>query len=169
MNDSVIMVFTARGFDSLMNDGGSQAWVVNDRRASQCPYLICVQNRISGESHLDRWGDSTAPHLQAFFIGKISDIVTSPEWDGAKPKRWLIKVREYAKISLPNMWFGSRNPVAYSSLKELGIKIEDLHFNPMPLLPGEIASKGITIQQAKELLSQAYDISADNIEITLRA
>lgn len=178
MNDSAVVVFTARGFERLLEDGGSSAWVLSEKRASRCKYVVCVQNRDPADNHNDDWGNVSAPHKNAFFIGKISDVVASPDWNGSRPKRWLIKVSEYAKVSYPDMWDGARNPVAYSSLSNLGINEKELKFIKMPEIEinspvahqgAEPYPDGISIQQAKILLSKKYEVSIENIEIIIRA
>ncbi|MGI3453772.1 hypothetical protein ACRQQF_31240, partial [Citrobacter arsenatis] len=144
----------------------------------RCKYVVCVQNRNPADNHNDDWGSVSAPHKSAFFIGKISDVVVSPEWDGSRPTRWLIKVSEYAKVAYPNMWDGARNPVAYSTLSDLDIDENDLNFNVMPdidVTSSKIVQEkktypdGISIQQAKILLSKKYEVSAESIEIFIRA
>lgn len=178
MNDSAVVVFTSRGFERLLSDGGSGAWVLSEKRASRCKYVVCVQNRDPADNHNNDWGDVSEPHKNAFFIGKISDVVVSPEWDGSRPTRWLIRVSEYAKVAYSDMWDGARNPVAYSSLSALGIDENELFFKKMPNV--EIKSpephqeeapypNGISIQQAKILLSKKYEVSEESIEIIIRA
>ncbi|MGK9175688.1 hypothetical protein KXR87_21130 [Yokenella regensburgei] len=180
MTDSAIVVFTARGFDRMLKEGGSQAWVLNEKRARGCKYVVCVQNRDPADNQHNDWGDVSDPHKNAFFIGKISDIVPSPAWDGTRPKKWLIRVSEYAHLAIPDMWDGARNPVAYSSLKALGIKEDKLVFNKMPavdITPPNVVEasasepdlSGITIQQAKKLLAKKYEVSEECIEIIIRA
>lgn len=178
MNDSSVVVFTARGLGCLKNDGGSSAWVLSEKRASRCKYVVCVQNRDPADNHNNDWGTVTAPHKNAFFVGMISDVVLSPEWNGKHPKRWLIKVSQYAEVSYPDMWDGARNPVAYSSLSELGIDERKLKFNKMPEVNIESPKaapeedpfpEGITIQNAKILLSKKYEVSIESIEIIIRA
>jgi len=178
MNDSAVVVFTSRGFERLLNDGGSGAWVLSEKRASRCKYVVCVQNRDPADNHNNDWGGVSDPHKNAFFIGKISDVVISPEWDGSRPTRWLIRVSEYTRVTYPDMWDGARNPVAYSSLSDLGIDENVLSFKKMPeveILPPEpvkeanLYPEGISIQQAKILLSRKYEVSEESIEIIIRA
>jgi hypothetical protein len=178
MNDSAVVVFTARGFNRLLSDGGSGSWVLSEKRASRCKYVVCVQNRDPADNHNNDWGSVSDPHKNAFFIGKISDVVTSPEWDGSRPTRWLIRVSEYAKIAYPGMWDGARNPVAYSSLSDMGINENELNFKKMPYVeiksPETVQEEepypyGISISQAKILLSRKYDVSEESIEIIIRA
>ncbi|WP_340278679.1 hypothetical protein [Pantoea agglomerans] len=178
MNDSAVVVFTARGLERLISDGGSGNWVLSEKRASRCTYVVCVQNRDPADNHNDDWGTVSAPHKTAFFIGKISEVVLAPDWDGKLPKRWLIKVNEYAETSYPDMWDGARNPVAYLSLSSLGINGKNLKFKkmpnnenkaPEPMQDAEPFTDGISIQLAKKLLSKKYEVSADSIEIIIRA
>jgi len=177
MKDSAIVVFTSRGTELLLREGGSCSWVLNSKRASECQYLVCVQNREPAD-HGNDWGDVSAPHKTAFFIGKISSVVLSPEWNGQHPKRWLVRVSKYATVAYPDMWAGARNPVAYSSLSELGIDESSLNFVDMPFVDigspkfedKTVSSEaGITIKEAKLLLSKKYDISIESIEIIIRA
>jgi len=178
MNDSAVVVFTSRGFERLLSDGGSGSWVLSEKRASRCKYVVCVQNRDPADNHNNDWGGVSDPHKNAFFIGKISDVVVSPEWDGSRPTRWLIRVSEYARVAYPDMWDGARNPIAYSSLSDLGIDENELFFNKMPnveIKSPEISQEevpypnGISIQQAKILLSKKYEVSEESIEIIIRA
>lgn len=178
MNDSAVVVFTPYGFDRLLSDGGSGAWVLNKRRALSCKYLVCVQNREASDANREYWGVASDPHKNAFFIGKISDLVPLPESGKSRPTRWLIRVSEYAKVALPDMWGGARNPVAYSSLSALGIDEKELSFikmpnaeikSPEPVQEEEPYPNGISIQQAKILLSKKYEVSEESIEIIIRA
>jgi hypothetical protein len=66
MSDSALVVFTSRGFTTILNEGGSQAWVLDPRRARNCAYLVCTQNR-----HDREWGSPEDPHGAAFLVGKI--------------------------------------------------------------------------------------------------
>ena len=51
-------------------------------------------------------------------IGRIKDVVTSPE----NADRYLIQFSEFARVNIPNIWKGDRNPVKYAaSLEEIGI------------------------------------------------
>ncbi|WP_090121317.1 hypothetical protein [Kosakonia arachidis] len=136
-----------------------------------------MQNRDLTDNHNDDCGTVTAPHKNAFFVGMISDVVLSPEWDGKCPKKWLIKVRQYAEVSYPDMWDGARNPVACPSLSELGIDERKLKFNKIPEVNIESPKaapeedpfpEGITIQNVKILLSKKYEVSVDSIEIIIR-
>jgi hypothetical protein len=182
MNDSTVVTFTGRGIERLLKEGGTKSWVLDAKRVRKTKYVVCVQNRDQVDNHGDDWGKASAQHKEAFFVGKIADVILV-EAKKDVPKRWLIKVNEYAEINIPNMWTGNRNPVSYTSLTELGIKEEDLIFKLMPevtepivnqILPNgkEVTevdySEGLTIKEAKTLLSIKYDTSEDNIEIVIK-
>lgn len=188
MNNSAVVTFTARGKERLLREGGSRSWVLNSKRVRNIKYLVCVQNRSEADNHGNDWGEVSAEHKHAFFVGKISDVVLVGEQKMGsngklKPKRWLIKISEYAEIDYPDKWDGARNPVAYSSLNELGIDEGKLKFLQMPetdeiyseeeveLESGSFGTQheGITIKEAKKLLATKYDVSVDDIEIVIRA
>lgn len=183
MNDMTVMTFTARGIQQILDDGGSKEWALDPKRVRKNQYVICVQNRDPADNKGDDWGNVSAPHKVGFFIGKISGVLLVKEAKNGKPKRWLIQVSEYAEVDFPDMWSGQQNPVKYTSLTALGINESDLRFKPMPekcnpSLMTEIPNDneginndyqgGITIKEAKELLSVKYDTSIDNIEIIIR-
>jgi hypothetical protein len=89
-------------------------------------------------------------------------------------ERWLIQISEYALVSIPDTWDGSRNPVRYRSMEELGIDPNQLDFQTMPVAksaqPKEVAniSGGLTIAEAKHGLAERFGVSVNDIEITIR-
>ncbi|PPJ01213.1 hypothetical protein C5E51_34420 [Nocardia nova] len=169
-NTDTIVVFTARSADRIIREGGSQAWVLNPVRARQCRYLVCTQN----QHHPDHeFSDATEPHGTGFLIGKISRLTPAAH----EPDRWLIEIDEYARINTPDLWDGSRNPVRYTDLKELGIDVDALEFEKMPQkeveslnTPASAATEaaGLTIAQAKAGLAATYGVQPDAIEIVIR-
>lgn len=190
MNDSAVITYTARGFERTISEGGSGIWTLNARRVRKTKYLVCVQNRGKADYHGNDWGNVSAKHKHAFLVGKISDVVLVREKKidsngKRKPQKWLIVISEYAEVDYPDMWDGARNPVAYNSLTELGINVDDLKFTKMPKVDkniedlvdeeqdveeycSDILSEGITIKEAKNLLAIKLDISPDDIEIIIR-
>lgn len=129
MPHAALVTLTARPLEWILSDGGSRDWRLDAERARQCEYLVCTQNRHNAD-----FGAPTAPHGAAFLIGRISDVVQSPE----RHDRWLIKISEYIECNLPNIWGKSRHlryPVWYTTLEELGIDLGALPpFRPMPLI-----------------------------------
>lgn len=163
--ENTVVVLTARGIEKMLEEGGSQAWVLDAKRARQCEYVLCVQNR----GPTDDWGNATAPHHSAFMVGRLKEVVPSALEDCEK--RSMLVFSEYAEIDLPNSWPGHRNPVFYGNLKDLlDLDPSELNFEPMP--PREHATrsteKGLTIAEAKDRLAKTFGVSPSDIEITIR-
>lgn len=188
MKKNSVLVMTARGFDRILEEGGSQAWVLNPDNAKKHEYMVTVQNRHNGA-----WGGASEPHGTAFLVGRISDVVPTTDKD-SEGNRYLIKISEYARVNVPHKWRGS-NPVRYINLQEeLGIEPATLQFHRMPeeSTPEHSADDVIsvatsisssertrsdaaegpgmmTIPQAKAGLAAALGISPDQVEITIKA
>lgn len=167
-----VAVFTCRGRERILREGGSQAWRMSTNQASKRGYIVCVQNRNQG------WGNATHPHHTAFLVGKISGVVSSKGNDDRK----LVKISEYADIDIPDAWEGGRNPVAYMTLEEFGIDLKDLEFHPVSAAPfanddeafsddgnyeDEVAP--LTIEGAKKGLASYLGVTVEQIEITIKA
>jgi hypothetical protein len=176
---SAIVVFTARSPERIVREGGSQAWVLNHIRASQCTWLVCTQNR----HHADHgFSDATQPHGAGFLVGKISALRKSQE-EGAGD-RWLIAISAFARIDLPDLWDHGRNPVRYMSLQGLGIDPGALEFQPMPEDDEDhggadqkqaswgpsLGSPGsmLSIAEAKKGLAMTFGVKPEAVEITIR-
>lgn len=165
-NTAAMCVLTARGIETILANGGSQAWVLDAKRARTCEYVICVQNR----GFADDWGKVSAPHHTAFLVGRLKEVVRSTEDPEEKDKRWLLVFSEYAEIDVPEAWPGNRNPVLYTDLASFGIKLSDMEFQPMPEqeAPTPPAAKPLTIAEAKAGLAIAFGVKTTDIEITVR-
>lgn len=177
-----LAVFTCRGRDRILNEGGSQAWRLSSKNAAAMKYVVCVQNR-----NLD-WGKASHPHGTAFLIGRISEVKSLPA-DSDGDIRKIIEISEYADIDVPDVWPGGRNPIAYMTLGDFGLSLADLEFHPLPAhteqeevdapeldrdlnleedgLSEEVLP--LTINQAKRGLASALGVSIDSIEIVIRA
>ena len=169
---SAVVVMTARGPDRILNEGGSQAWVLNPVNARKHEYLVAVQNRHNGA-----WGGATEEHGTAFLIGRISDVVAVPEETSADGRpRYMIQISEYALIAEPIGWEG-RNPVRYKTLEDLGIDVEGVPFLPVPSIEDEPMGEELpasstpaeVIQQFKQRLAPMLGVATDRIEVTIRA
>lgn len=164
--DSAIAVLTARGIEKILAEGGSQAWVLDAKRARKCKYVVCVQNR----GFKDDWGHVSAPHHTAFLVGRLKDVVHCKEKGGES--RWLLTFSEYAEIDVPDAWPGFRNPVLYTDLKSFGIDVNALKFQPMPEqdpeVELEINSHPLTLAEAKAGLALTFGVTPSDIEITVR-
>lgn len=191
-NLECVTVFTCRGKDRILSEGGSQSWRINMSRASKCKYVVCVQNRN------ETWGQATADHKTAFLIGKIRSIEPSKEKGCAD--RAIIYCSEFAEISVPNCWDGNRNPIAYRHLADFGIRnvddFEDLPFGrhsvirslvcndqDQPEMPGDdyeakhdealipVSDEtviALSIDEAKRGLARRFGVSIEQVDITIR-
>lgn len=176
MNDvnTALAVFTGKSLEEILQVGGSESWVLSKRNAIHCEYLVCCRSGI-------HWGDRSQPHGSAFLVGRITGIEASNE----TADRFLIKIGEFARVSLPNVWGVRRNPVRYTDLATLGIKLEELVFEPMPApsapapaaVPeapktpsdeGPRLSVAQAIAEAKRVLSRTCGVTEEAIEITIR-
>lgn len=187
-----VTVYTCRGKDRILSEGGSQSWRIDMSRASKRKYLVCVQNRN------ETWGQATAPHQTGFLIAKISGIAKSEE--KGVTDRSIIKISEFAEINVPDAWDGNRNPVAYKHLRDFGIhsledldnlswtrlgsritfeniesiempgddyKAAELSETPIENSPASVTGE-LTIDEAKRGLAKKFGVSTEQIEITIR-
>jgi hypothetical protein len=106
-------VFTAKSVEACLEVGGTQSWKLDRGHAKRCRYAILCRNAYTD------WGDGKEPHGTAFMIGQIADVVPTAENDG----RWLVTFDRYARIDLPNIWKGWRNPVRYTTFEKLGVRM----------------------------------------------
>lgn len=174
---SCLVVFTCRGLQRILKEGGSQAWRLSTSNASKTRYIICVQNR-----NLE-WGNASHPHGTAFLVGKISGVESLKE-DSKGDVRKIVKISEYAEIDVPDCWDGGRNPIAYMKLSDFGLELDELNFKPVPVLAeahlqgddtliaeDELPEdqEGLTIEQAKRGLAIGLGIRVEQIEILIRA
>jgi hypothetical protein len=124
---TAIVTFTAQSIDEILEQGGSGHWRLDAVRARYFDYLVCTQNHRNSGLRAP-----VAQHRAAFLIGRISEVVESPE----RRSRWLIRISEYVECNLPNTWgkYGNlRYPVWYTSLERLGIDLDMLApFTPLP-------------------------------------
>jgi hypothetical protein len=162
---SAIAVFTGKSLEHVLQDGGSQSWVLDRNNARRCTYLVCCRSGVE-------WVEGHEPRGSAFLVGRVEEVVPSTE----DPGRWLIRISAYAKVSFPDVWKGWRNPVRYTDLDALGIDVKSLRFQPMPEKgeeprtkpAGAVATQGLTIAEAKLGLAKTFGVSEDAVEITIR-
>jgi hypothetical protein len=135
MPHTAIVTFTAQPIDEILAHGGSGDWRLDAGRARYFDYLVCTQNRRDPGLRTP-----TAPHRAAFLIGRISEVVPSPE----RHDRWRIKTSEYVECNLAHTWGRSghlRNPVWYTTLEQLGIGLDTLPpFTPLASAAPPIAA-----------------------------
>jgi hypothetical protein len=181
----VVMVFTGQGPSRILKVGGSQSWKFDQKRARQCAYAVLFQNRRGGD-----WGEASAPHGEAFLIGRISDVVPSTDIED----RWHLQFSHYALLSnVAETWKGWKNPIRYTTLGELNILPDTLTFKPMPapvwvgLLqqatkfpdvlspptappasPVVDSERGEVIAEAKQLVADAFGVPSSAVDISIR-
>lgn len=177
MSENAVMVFTGRPPKLIREEGGTQSWALNPRRARMCPYVVCVQNRDT----LERFSP-TEPHNMAFLVGKITEVALADEGEQPLPSddlpdRYIIKFKEYAPIAVDaselRRKMGGRNPVSYIDLMELGIDSNSLNFSertddPVEERPASTEDQPLTLAQAKKGLALTFGVSPDAVEITIR-
>ena len=148
--ETAILTFTANSLDEIVSKGGDWQWKLNADRARTQQYLVC-----SSSVGINRG--------RGFLVGKIESVNPVPEDE----KRFIIGISEWAKINIPDLWNGYRNPVRYTSLQELGINLSDLKFEKISKVTAS-QSHSLTIAAAKAGLAKHYEVSPDNIEITIK-
>lgn len=164
-----LVVLTARGPSTLLAESGTQAWRLKPENVMKLKYCVCVQNRNNGH-----WGGADQEHHHAFLIGRIKEVVVSPE----RADRYLVVFSEYARFDWPDAWPGLRNPVRYGNLEEFGItKPDDLTWHPMPAKSASAVASvdededgfgPLTIAEAKAGLALGLGVPETAVEITIR-
>lgn len=173
--NKAIAVLTFKSREHILSVGGSCSWTLNRGHARNYEFAVCTRNANTRDA------EGPEKHGAAFLIGRISDVVKSPE----NPDRWLLQFSEYAEVLLPDIWGkGWRNPVRYTTLEELGIDLNTLTFKPVPEPTSPAQAVGgyavaedseqdlplrLTIAEAKEGLSAMLGVPVEAIEITIRA
>jgi hypothetical protein len=177
-DDKSLLLYTSRRVEQMLEQRGSQAWVLNLQRARECRYVVCAWNPR---------GEFAQPnvdlrHGEAYLIAPITAIepAQAPEPLG----RYIVR---FTKFAVPPgrkiVWTGKRNPVNYTTLSTLGIDADTLTFTARELNVAGAASTvhpaaggrdsaaedaPLTIAAAKRGLALQYDVSADSIEIVIR-
>jgi hypothetical protein len=164
---NVIVVFTSKGMNRILADGGSSGWKLDPKRAADCEYFVCTRN-----------AKGRPGHRAAFFIGKLDKVSLLSE--ELPRKRYMLTFTEFAKVEIPNVWRGDRNPVRYTTMEELGIDPTQHEFGTGLIWKPAVeqsaaeeaavpANRSLTIEQAKAGLSAKFGVPPDQIEITIRA
>ncbi len=163
---NVIVVFTAKSTQRLLDEGGTSSWRLDRNNARQCEFAVCTRN-----AHAD-WVEDDEAHHSAFLVGRVKEVVVCP----AKADRFLILFSEYATVDVPEVWTGDRNPVRYAeSLEALKINPATLEWQKMPVKPktkpeprSKSAGGPMTIAEAKKALALTFGVAPEAVEITIR-
>ncbi|MFT7009888.1 MAG: hypothetical protein ACJAXJ_004444 [Colwellia sp.] len=164
---NIAITHTCRGLDRLLLDGGDGAWTVGVRSANKVEYVVSTQN-LSLKRKGDDWGEATHAHDNVIMVGKVSEVVEVPTPEG-KRSRYRFVFSEYCdNVNLPNMWFGGQFSVNYFNQDDpclSSIDFDSLDFKPMP--SHHELTKVISIDKAKIILAEHFDIHKDNLTITI--
>ncbi len=175
----VLIVFTAKTVQQMLDAGGSQSWVLNQYNMRGVRYVVCVRN--SDPRHDEENGQRGEPHNSAFMVGKVSGIRKVDRQNYRN--RYIVEFSEYAVFD-PIRDFRKglvRNPVTYGDIDQcaaLGLDIAALTFQPMPApvadQPIDTAApsrliEGMTLAEAKAGLAATFGVPIENIQITINA
>jgi hypothetical protein len=161
-----IAVLTRKSAAGIIAKEGSEAWVLSADKAQRYRYLVCCRNGKHAEA------DADEPHASAFLVALIEEFRPLAK-NSRGQQRYRICFRTYARVLCSGTWKSWRNPVRYTSLEELGIRLDNLAFSTVEdlfdLSPPPQPIRKLTIAEAKEGLAAMFDISPDAIEITIKA
>ncbi len=175
--DAATVVFTAKSIERILREGGTSSWRLDRNHARQCAFAVCTRN-----AHAD-WVEGPEAHQTAFLIGKIRDVVpcpATPENNESTRNRYLIQFSEFARVDIPNVWKGDRNPVKYTSLESLAIDPSTLNWEAMPEIgsvegadedaaaPKKTVVEPLTIAAAKRGLALTFNVAPEAVEIVIR-
>lgn len=164
-NDAAVVVFTAETREKILHAGGSGGWVLSPKSLERCQYLVCCR-RVSWENKSEG-----VPPRAAFLVGRIAGV---RKLEGSAnergQERFHIGISEHAKVDVLNVWRKElRNPVAYDSLRHLGIEPRRLKFQAVPEpVRGAGGQGSLTIAQAKKGLAETFGVKPDDIEIIIK-
>jgi hypothetical protein len=176
MTQEATVVFTAKSVERILAEGGTSSWRLDRNHARRCPFAVCTRNANAD------WVEGTEAHHSAFLIGKVRDVVPclpTAENKEAPENRYLIQFSKFARVNIPNIWKGDRNPVKYATLEELGIDPSTLKWETMPepanvRKPARTSShksgepQPLTMAEAKRGLALTFNVAPESIEITIR-
>jgi|TARA_B100001964_G_C13990799_1_gene490552 hypothetical protein len=194
-----ILVFTFKPVGYMLEVGGSGNWVLNPKEAMKCKYVVCSRNRYyhgTTSEILEGIKPGQENHQMGFLIATIKDVVPVQDiYPEEKRRRWVILFDRYAIISEEHLWDGSRNPVAYRNIKDLGIDPDSLEFKEVPeskyltkpqgYFDNESVyqesinaeknketnrnnNSGLSIREAKKELSKFYGVNEKSIEVIIK-
>jgi hypothetical protein len=169
-SDKSLVVFTYKSVDTILGEGGTSSWHVKRDRARTCEFVVCTRNAHSNHGHEGR-----EAHRSAFMIGRIKDVVPTPE--DTRKGRFSIQLSEFARIDIPDAWRGDRIPTRYSSLKALGIDPAKLKWQNMPARadvstsrrPRTLQTLSQAISEARGNIALVAGVKPEAVEITIRA
>lgn len=163
-DDGAVMVFTSETKQTILDQAGSLGWVLSRKSVEQRSYLVCCR-RVD-------WNNKAEgiPSRTAFLVGRISSL--TPLDDSANSRgqvRFRIGISEFAEVMVADVWRKElRNPVAYASLRELGLAHRKLKFQRVGDPPLAGRREGLTIADAKKGLAASFGVRPEDVEITIK-
>jgi hypothetical protein len=88
----------------------------------------------------------------------------------------MIKIDDYASISMPNVWRGGIIPIRYMTLEDIGIEPDALQFHvlenasphPVDQRHEMTSSPGsLIVEEAKQKLADAYSVPPEAVRIKI--
>lgn len=177
MSQEATVVFTAKSVERIIAEGGTSSWRLDRNHARRCPFAVCTRNANAD------WVEGPEAHHSAFLIGRVRDVtpcLPTAENKEAPENRYLIQFSKFARVNIPDIWKGDRNPVRYATLEELGIDPSVLKWEAMPesvsvpksgeqtSSPKSRVPQPLTMAEAKKGLALTFNVAPDAIEITIR-
>jgi hypothetical protein len=164
MKDTV-MVFTSKSLETMIHEGGTGNWAGKEERLRHTKWVVATRNLKSD------WTQGDEPHGSAFLVGRVSGVKPSP---APEQDRFVIQFDQFAHITIPNAWTNNRNPIAYTSLSDLGIDPDKLDWKVFPPQSQTISHLNNTseppatvIDQARAMIASALSISPEAVKITV--
>jgi len=171
-NADVLIVFTAKSVNQIIELGGTQSWVLNEKSMRDVEFVVCTRN--SDHQYDGECGIRTEQHNSAFLVGRVCGLTKVERLNDRD--RFRVDISEYALVSVPDFRHGlSRNPVTYSNVEQCkkdGVDITKLSFQPMLKSevqnhPSSSKKSGLSISEAKEGLSSFFGVPVETTRTTI--
>jgi hypothetical protein len=115
--DGALLVFTREGPEVFAERHVTSRLPINATRARQCKYIVFTACSNHAKSTI---GLRHIPNYTGFMIALITDAKQCAD----DIHRGTVNFGQYWNINMPGLWpKGVRNPVRYTTLRELGIDI----------------------------------------------
>ena len=178
MHEKALVVFTAKGRERLLSEGGTSEWSLNPDSMRHVRYVVCTRN-TDPSKRSESGNDGIEPRGAAFLVGRVAGLVEKGISRGRK--RYLVAFNETAEVLVEGIWDGARVPTRYVDLADLatrGLDIANLNFRPLegpastfdPPTSSSTSSYAteLTIPQALDGLSIGLGVPRKCIEIIVR-
>jgi hypothetical protein len=163
-----ITVLTRESVAEVLAANGSGNWATRADRARKYRYVVLIRNAGDPASPSDK------AHGTAFLVGRVSGVRETGDIAGNGKPRIFIEISEFAEVDVPNARaIKSTNPVWYSDFAALGIREEELRFNPIlrnpaPHCNGPARKTSKTLGDIKHEIASLFGVPASAVEINIR-